>query len=197
VILTDVDGLLDADGTVVPVVNELDDGVARLVRSSRCDVSRGGMATKLEAARRVTQAGIGCIVTNGRSADAVVRAVKDQDVGTFFRAKKVRHLARERWIAFSSKPKGAIVVDNGAREVLLKMKKSLLPSGIISVKGSFKPKDTVSIQGRDEKEFARGIVNYSCDEVDRIKGKKTSEIEKVLGRKERDEVVHRDDLVIL
>ncbi len=202
IIVTDVDGLYGEDGKVVSVVEEVDEAVLKLVKASRCDVSRGGMATKLEAARRVTQAGIDCVVVNGRTKDAIVKAATaasgaSGSAGTFFKARKSRHLARERWIAFSSRPKGALVVDAGAKDVLMKMNKSLLPSGIIGVEGKFDSKDTVSIVDRSLKEFARGIVNYSSEEVERIRGKKSQEISRTLGYKARDEVVHKDNLVIL
>jgi glutamate 5-kinase len=197
VILTDVDGLIGENGRVLGAVEEIDEAVMKLVKTSRCDVSRGGMATKLEAARRVTQAGIECVVANGRTKDVLLKILSGEEVGTFFKARKTKHLARERWIAFSSKPKGAIIVDSGAKEVLVRMNKSLLPSGIVGVEGDFKSKDTVSIVDKSEKEFARGIANYSSEEIERIKGKKTRDIAKVLGYKVRDEVIHKDNLVIL
>ncbi len=197
VILTDVDGLLDEKGTVVGFVEEIDSKLERLVKRSRCGVSTGGMATKLEAAKRASRAGIDCVVANGRTKDVILKIVRGDAVGTTFAARKTRHLARARWIAFSSRPKGGIVVDNGARDVLVKMNKSLLASGIIGVTGRFRPKDTVSILDKAEHEFARGVANYSSAELERIKGKRSGEIGKILGYKTPDEVVHRDNLVLL
>jgi len=197
VILTDVDGLIGEDGGVVGIVEEIDGRVSEMVRQSRCDISRGGMATKLEAARRATEAGIGCVVANGRAKDAIIRIVNGERLGTFFRAQEAGLLARKRWIAFSSRPKGAVMVDNGARDALAKGKNSLLASGIVGVRGRFKAKETVSIADPCGKEFGRGVVNYSSEEIEMIKGKRSSDLAKVLGRKVKDEVVHKDNLVIL
>jgi glutamate 5-kinase len=197
IILTDTDGLLDEGQRVVAIVDEIDERILKLIKTSRCEVSAGGMATKVEAARRANASGIDCVVANGRAKDVILKIAEEERVGTLFRARKTAHLARKRWIAFSSRPRGAIVVDNGARDVIEKMNKSLLPSGITAVEGEFKARDTISILDKSGREFARGIVNYSSEEVARIKGLKSGDLARTLGYKAKDEVIHKDNLVIL
>ncbi len=197
IILTDVDGLMDENGGVVSLVEDIDSRIAKMVKASRCDISRGGMATKLEAARRATEAGIDCVVANGRTKDVILKVVDGQKVGTFFRARGMGLAARKRWIAFSSKTKGAVIVDSGAREALVERSKSLLASGIVGVQGRFKAKDTVSILDESNNEFARGVAGYSSEEIGIIKGMRSSDLAKALGRKAKDEVIHKDNLVIL
>jgi glutamate 5-kinase len=196
-LLTDVDGLLDEDCNVIPVVDKLTAKILKLVRSSSCDLGTGGMASKLEAVRRVTSAGIECIIANGKKKDVISKAAKGEDVGTTFRGGSVKIIAKKRWIAFSSRPKGTIRVDNGAKVALSEKDKSLLGTGIVDVEGNFSAGDVVKITDKEGHEFARGIVSYSSHEITKIKGLKTSQIKAVLGYHGEDEVVHKDNLVIL
>lgn len=197
ILLTDVDGLIDESGRVVGIVENIDSRITRMVRRSRCDVSMGGMGTKLEAARFANHAGIDCVVANGRAKDVLLKIVDGESVGTLFRAKSSGLLAKKRWIAFSSRPKGAIAVDDGARGVLVGKDKSLLPSGIVGVEGKFKSSDIVRIVDSSGREFARGVANYSSGEIEMIKGRRSGDISGILGYKAKDEVVHKDNLVIL
>jgi glutamate 5-kinase len=197
ILLTDVDGLLDEECNVIPVVEKLTSKILKLVRSSSCDLGTGGMATKLEAVRRVTSAGIECVIANGRKKDVILKAALGEDVGTTFKGGGVKIIAKKRWIAFSSKPKGAIRVDNGAKEALSDKDKSLLGSGIIGVEGDFASGDVVTIIDKEGKEFARGVASYSSAEISKIKGLKTSQIKAALGYDGEDEVIHKDNLVIL
>ena len=197
IMLTDVDGLLDENGRTIESVGEITEGILKLGGKSRCDLGTGGMATKIDAALAVTRAGIDCVIANGKTEMVLVRIViKGENIGTAFKGKKEKFIAKKRWIAFSSKTKGAIRIDEGAEEAL-KKNKSLLASGIAAVEGSFDPGDVVAITDASGKEVARGVVSYSSAEVSKIKGMKTADFKAALGYKGRDEVVHKDNLVIL
>ena len=157
----------------------------------------GGMASKLESIGRATASGIECVIANGKTKNIIVDIIDGKPVGTRFKSSGTKLLAKKRWIAFSSKPRGSIYVDSGAKEALSNKNKSLLASGIASVDGQFVAGDVVRIAEKSFREFAMGITNYSSFELLKIKGLKTGEIKNVLGYKARDEVVHKDNLVIL
>ena len=197
ILLTDVDGLLDEKCDVVNFVDEITPRVSNLTRSSKCELGTGGMASKLDAIRSSTASGIECVVANGRTKNILLDIVDGKAVGTRFKASASKLLAKKRWIAFSSKAKGTLVVDGGAEEALSNKNKSLLSSGIIEVKGNFAAGDVVRITDKAFKEFAKGLSGYSSSELLKIKGLKTNEIKGVLGYKGADEVVHKDNLVIL
>ncbi|MBN1526897.1 MAG: glutamate 5-kinase [Candidatus Omnitrophica bacterium] len=197
VLLTDVDGLLDAEGKVIAIVDGINAKVQKLARMTSCDLGTGGMATKLEAAARAASAGIQCVIANGRKKDVLLDIVKGEMVGTSFKSGKAHFIAKKRWIAFSSRPKGAVLVDGGAHEALSKKDRSLLASGIIAVEGDFRAGDVIRVADNDGKEFARGLSNYSSSELSKIKGLKTGQIKAALGYKKEDEVVHKDNLVVL
>lgn len=197
VILTDVDGLMDSSGRVVSVVDEVTPGISKLAGNNRHELGTGGMATKLAAAKSVTAAGIDCIIANGLKSSVILKAVKGEGVGTEFRSAQAKYIAKKRWIAFSSRPKGLISVDNGAAEAVLAKDKSLLASGILAVEGKFSSGDVVSIADEGKREFARGLTNYSSEDIIRIKGLKSDKFKSILGYKGRDEIIHKDNLVIL
>jgi len=198
VLLTDVDGLLDESGSVIGFVSEVTQKITKLGGKSHCDLGTGGMATKIDAARAAAKAGIDCIIANGRARDVLRRIALDGEaVGTVFAGGRKAFAAKKRWIAFSSRPKGVIRVDDGARAALSEKDRSLLASGIVGVEGAFASGDAVSIAAKEGPEFARGLSNYSSAEISKIKGLKTSGYKTALGYKGRDEVVHKDNLVIL
>jgi len=197
ILLTDVDGLLDRDGSLVRIVDDISPKIFKLARASRCELGVGGMITKLEAAKDVAALGIECVIANGLKKDILLKVMEGETAGTIFRSRTAKHVARKRWIAYSSKPKGTIIVDDGAKEALIKGNKSLLASGITDVAGDFLAGDAVKVADREGSELARGITSYSGVEIKKIKGRKTKEISDILGYKSRDEVVHRDNLVIL
>ncbi len=197
IILTDVDGLLDENGKVISSVIDITARIAKLGGASHCDLGTGGMATKIEAARYVNAAGIECVIANGKKKDIILKALEGESIGTTFKSEKAKFIAKKRWIAFSSKPKGMLGIDSGAQDALLTKHKSLLASGIISVDGDFIAGDMVSIQNKEGREIARGLANYTAKEVAKIKGQKTSKFKNILGYQGRDEVVHKDNLVIL
>ena len=197
IILTDVDGLYGKDGLVLPLVEEISEDIKKLAGKKCLSFTKGGMETKIEAAGRAVHSGIDCFIANGKSAENILDILESKTKCTFFRAKVKKEKAKKRWIAYSSKIKGKIIVDDGAKKALVANYKSLLATGVTGKEGSFKAGDVVGIADSKKKEFARGLTSYSSKEVDRIKGLKTSEIKSVLGYKDHDEIVHRDNLVVL
>jgi len=197
IILTDVEGFLDGDGRVIHSVTDVTAGMLKLAGKASCDLGTGGMHTKVECARTASEAGIECVMANGRKKDVILKIIDGESIGTTFKRGKVRFVARKRWIAHTSKPKGKIVIDDGAMVALTEKDKSLLASGIAGVEGNFVSGDVVSISGKNGREVARGVANYSSAEIAKIKGLKSNKIKGVLGREGRDEIVHKDNLVIL
>jgi glutamate 5-kinase len=137
------------------------------------------------------------VIASGREPGMLGRLLKDEPVGTYFLPREDRLASRKRWIAFAVPREGRLMVDAGARKALTEGGKSLLPSGIVSVEGEFAAGAAVGLAEPDGQEFARGLVNYDANELRKIRGVKTKDIEKTLGYKGLDEVVHRDNLVVL
>ena len=202
ILLSNVDGLYKYDGAkkekeLVSVVNKISAEIEALAQRSKDELGTGGMVSKLQAARIAASSGIPCIIANGKKERILLDIIERKKTGTLFLPSSDKLAARKRWLSFSARPKGGIKVDNGAEEALTKRNKSLLSSGIIGAHGEFNKGEIVSICDIDGKEFARGIANYSSQDIDKIKGLKTAEISKIIGRKEADEVVHKDNLVIV
>lgn len=201
IMLSDVDGLYETapDGrlTLLSTVEEITDKVKSLVFETRSGVGTGGMESKLEAAALATSAGEAVLVANGRKENILLEIMSGSEVGTLFKAAKVRMTSRKRWIGFGARCRGEIIVDAGAREALVKRGKSLLASGIVAVEGQFQQGDVVAIKDDAGEEFARGLSNYSAEDVQKIKGLKTTQIASLLGFKPYDEIIHRDNMVIL
>jgi glutamate 5-kinase len=203
VILTDIDGLYDADPKVnpgarrIPRIEDVDDRIFSLVQLTTSDVGTGGMTSKLQAARTAAIYGVPTVITSGRDATALERILAGEEMGTLVLPRENRINSWKHWIAYSKTTSGNIVVDQGARRAVFENGKSLLPSGIRDVQGHFGAGDSVSCVAEDGVEFARGLVNYSSDEVRKIRGRRSSEIAAVLGYKYFDEVIHRDDLVVM
>jgi glutamate 5-kinase len=202
IILSDVEGLFDGDPRSNPKAQRIAH-VARVtsdvlaLAGGTSGAGTGGMATKVRAAAHVTEAGIRCVVASGHAPDTLARLFAGEPVGTHFEPSKDRRAARAGWIAHGLKPKGQLEVDDGARKAVLERNKSLLPSGIRAVRGSFKSGDPVDLVDAEGTTFARGLASYPANELERIAGKKTSAIESILGYRGTDEAVHRDDLVLL
>jgi glutamate 5-kinase len=204
VLLTDVDGLytanpaVDRDARKLDTVEAVTDDIARLVWDGAGAGAVGGMATKLQAAQKAASAGVPMIIANGRTERVLARLLGGEPLGTFFAPRTDRLGARKRWIAFAVPPQGRLTVDAGAVQALTLGGKSLLPSGVVKVDGDFAAGEVVAVVTEEEgKEFARGLVNFDAPELRRIRGAKTREIELRLGYKSFDEVIHRDNLVIL
>jgi len=203
IILTDVDGFFSADPRAekrVKLIKEVEAITPELEAkaSGRGSVrGTGGMVTKLEAAKIATASGITMYIANGNREEVLKEIWNGENPGTKILPAKERIVSRKRWIAFDTRIEGKIAVDEGAKDALLRRGKSLLPSGISRVEGRFDTGACVAVVDMEGKEFARGLTSYSSDEIEKIKGKKTSQIEKTLGYKDYDEVIHRDNLVIL
>jgi len=203
VILTDVPGFMTADprthpkAELIDTVDDITDALAAAATVGGTFLGTGGMVSKIEAARMVNRSGELMAIAGGNERNVLVRILEGRRVGTLFRPKQGRLQSRKRWIAFGHLGTGAVIVDDGARRALAERGKSLLASGVVAVSGAFDAGDGVTVRTASGDEVARGLSNYSSGELDRIKGHKTSEIESILGRKEFDEVIHRDNLVIL
>jgi len=197
IILSDVDGIYGSDGNVICSVKEITKDIIKLASEKCSFFTKGGMGSKIEACEMAAKSGIHCFIANGKRSSVISDVLEEKGVFTYFKPKAVTEKAKKRWIAYSSKTKGKIIVDDGAKKALIANHKSLLSSGIVGREGNFEAGDVIAIADTRKKEFARGLTNYNSKEIDRIKGRKTSEIESVLGYKDHDEVVHRDNLVIL
>ena len=168
--------------------------IEALAGDAGSEVGTGGMVTKLRAARRATEAGVPCAIVPGEPG-TLRRLFSGEDVGTLVLAQGERLRLRQRWM-LDLKARGELRVDDGARAAVLEGKKSLLPSGVREVRGSFAQGDPVEIVSLDGRPFARGLAVYAADEVRRIAGLRSAEIEARLGYRLLDCVVHRDDLVV-
>ncbi len=198
ILLTDVDGLLDARGGLISTVSEVNQKILKLGGKSACDLGTGGMATKLVSARAASKAGIDCIIANGKVKGIICKIVLlGEKVGTLIPGANKKFDAKKRWIAYSSTVMGSVRIDDGARAALVDDNKSLLASGIVGLSGEFASGDVISISDKDGRELARGLSNYSSDEVGKLKGLRSADFKSVLGYKAKDEIVHKDNLVIL
>lgn len=204
VLLSDVAGVftknprLHADAALVSLVHDVDRSVAAYTLDGKGPLGTGGMASKLMAAKKAALAGIPTVIADGLHAD-VLPAVFDgrQAVGTLILPKGDRLGRRKHWIAYTLKPTGSIVVDQGAYEAITKRGRSLLPKGLKEVHGKFDTGECVRCVGPNGHEFARGLVNYSAADLEKIKGVHSTRIESVLGYKLTEEVIHRNDLVLI
>ena len=200
VILTDAGGVFSkdprkhADAVRIPFIEKVTPSVEALAGGTGSAVGTGGMITKLRAARRASEAGVPSAILPGEPG-MLSRLLDGEDVGTVIAAQGERRRMRKRWM-LDLKARGEIRVDDGARAALIERKKSLLPSGVREVRGSFVSGDPVEIATLDGQPFARGLAVYSADEVRRIRGLRSAEIEPTLGYRLLDCVVHRDDLVV-
>ena len=203
VILTDIDGLYTADpnqdpeARLIPYVDRVDDAVEALAGKNLKPWARGGMFTKLEAARLVTTSGISMVMCNGRAQDAVLKAVRGEAIGTLFGPGAEKLEARKRWMLSGISRRGEVVVDAGAVLALREKNRSLLPAGITGVNGKFSRGDIVYITGHEGQHIACGIANYGSEDISRIRGTQSSDIEGTLGYQYGQEVVHRNNLVLL
>jgi len=200
IILTDVEGLYDknpqrdASAMLISDVEEITPEIEAAAGGAGSVASTGGMRTKLEAARIACAAGVDCVITSGHLEQAIHRVLQGDAPRTRFFPAKASMPHRKRWIAFGRSVTGTLCVDAGACNALLHKGKSLLPAGILRVEGKFDAGAAVRIVDGDGKPIARGLVNYSSESIDRIKGRKTAEIAELLGHKDFDEVIHRDNM---
>lgn len=197
VVLTVVDGLLDASGQLVDLVPAVDEQVRLLARAERSALGSGGMSAKLGAAKLVTDAGEAVVIAGGRKRDVLLRLLDGERVGTIFAPAPRKLSARQRWIAGAVRPAGTVVIDAGAAEAVHTRGKSLLTRGISGVEGRFARGAIVRITDPDGHTVAHGVSNYSSRELKKIKGLKSGEIVDVIGKKPFDEAIHRDNLVLI
>lgn len=203
VILSDVDGLFTEDprrnpsASLIPLIPEITREIERRAGATSSFEGTGGMATKVQAAKKVARYGVATLIMNGETPGLLPAVFHGTAAGTLVLPRDRRLTSRKHWIAFTLRAKGHLTVDEGAVEALVRRGKSLLPSGIIEVGGAFDPGDAVVCLDRDSKEFAKGLANFSAQTLNRIKGLKTADIRKTLGHQEYEEVIHRDNLVIL
>jgi len=194
VLLTVVDGVLDREQNAVRTIQNLDDARI-LLRSEKSALGKGGMSSKLEAARVMTDCGESLVVANGRMDNVLVRIIEGDEVGTLFVPVHRKRSSRSRWIG-AARPVGTIIVDDGAATALREKNRSLLPAGILKVSGEFDRGDVIAISTKEGNRIGRGLSNYPSRVVDKIRGKKTAEVRGMLAEEAYDEVVHRDNLVI-
>lgn len=200
--LTDTDGLFDKDprtnrdAKLIRVVDGASSDVFRYASTVPGSLGTGGMASKIRAGRKVSLAGIPTIIANGRRQHILTNLFKGEELGTLFMPQEDALCHRKHWIAFTKSSKGEIVVDDGAEKALVKGGKSLLPSGITAVNGSFSVGDSVVILNEKRREVAVGMVNYDSADIRKMMGCRSCDIEALLGFKHEDEVIHRDNLVI-
>jgi glutamate 5-kinase len=196
VLLTDVEGLLDAEGVRIATVRDVEH-VRGLVRPHQAGgLSLGGMESKLEAARRASLRGLPVAIADARNANVLPELLSGADVGTLVLPQGSPLASRKHWIAYTLKPKGSLLVDAGAVRALVERQSSLLPAGVIGVRGDFVAGDAISILSPDGSEIARGLARYAMHEAARLAGARANEIVSRIGHYAGDAVVHRDDLVL-
>lgn len=202
VILSDVDGLYNCDphnnpdAVLIHEVERVNEEIESMAGLSSTDIGTGGMYTKVRAAKRATMNGCGTAIINGLESGNLARFFDGEDIGTYFIPNAHPMAAKKHWIAFTKKPRGKLFIDQGGFNAIVSDGRSLLPAGVKGVEGGFDRGDAVRLCDSDGNEFAKGVINYTLAELLQIMGKKTSEIETVLGYKYGDEIIHRDNLVL-
>ncbi|MBI2934014.1 MAG: glutamate 5-kinase [Chloroflexi bacterium] len=203
VILTDTGGLYTADphkdpaATLIPRVEVIDAWLERLAGGTGSQRGTGGMMTKLEAAKLATASGVGVVIAGGQTRDVLVRLASGEALGTFFPPTTTKLESRQRWLLSGLASRGELVIDSGAVKALTQQDKSLLPPGVVDVRGHFSRGETVQIVDQDHRKIGYGISNYSCDDIKAIMGEHSDRIASVLGHEYGDEVIHRNNLVVL
>jgi glutamate 5-kinase len=203
ILLTDLDGLYNknprnhGDAELISVIEEVDKRVERLAGETLGKTTTGGMRTKIEASKTAAAFGVPTIIANGKKTNTLSEIFAGRELGTLFLPAKEKIKARKHWIAFTHKPSGEIIIDDGAKKAITSFGKSLLPAGIKGVRGEFDVGELVRCIDESGVEVARGLTCYGSNDIKRIVGAKTSNIESILGYKYSDEIIHRDDLVVV
>jgi len=203
VILTDQAGLYSADprrnpdASLLQEVRAGDPRLEAIAGGTGSHIARGGMITKVLAAKRAARSGASTVIASGRETDVLIRLAQGERLGTQLLASTEVLTARKQWLADHLQVKGSVHLDQGAVRALVNERKSLLPIGVVEVNGDFARGDVITCLGTDRREVARGLANYSSDQARRIAGRPSAEIESVLGFVEERELIHRDNLVIL
>ena len=200
--LTSTEGLYDQNPSatkkakLIPIVTELTPEIEAVATEEATPVGMGGMKSKVQAAKKVTASGIPYIIAPGRRTGILQEILDGKETGTLFLPSTEHLNSRKYWIAFTLRSRGRIFIDDGAKEAIVRDGKSLLPTGVTQVEGDFVLGDPVSCVDAQGSTIAKGLVNYSADEIRKIMGLKTAKIEQVLGYKDYDEIVHRDNLAV-
>jgi glutamate 5-kinase len=200
--LTNIEGLYDKNphrskkAKVIPLVEHISEEIEEAASEGVSEVGTGGMKSKVQAAAKVTAFGIPYIIAPGKEKGVLREIFAGKEKGTLFLPMAEHLNSRKYWIAFTLRSRGKLIVDEGARQAIVEEGKSLLPSGIIQVEGDFSIGDPVICQDECGNVLAKGLVNYGASDVRKIMGLKTSKIEQVLGHKDYDEVVHRDNMAV-
>ncbi len=200
--LTNTEGLYDHNPSrskkakVIPLVREISEIIEQAATDETSDVGSGGMRSKVLAAKKVTAFGIPYIIAPGKEKGILRDLFAGKERGTLFLPMKEHLNSRKYWIAFTLRSRGKLTLDDGAKKALIEEGKSLLPSGVIAVEGDFHVGDPVLCLDSEGKILAKGLVNYGSEEVGKIMGLKTSKIQQVLGYKDYDEVIHRDNMAV-
>jgi len=200
--LTDIDGLytkdprIHPDAVLIPLVSTMGKDIIKFAGNIPGPLGTGGMLSKIKAAAKVTASGIPMLIANGGKPDILKKLFSAEEFGTFFVPKTKKLKSRKCWIAFTLKPKGVLMVDDGAAAAIMNRGKSLLPSGIVGVKGDFGVGAPVEFKKGDHETLGTGLVNYSSTDIRKIMGLKSNQIKERLGYKLFDDVIHRDNLAI-
>ena len=203
ILLTDIDGLYTADpslhqtATRLSLVERIDEGIEAMAGGASSARARGGMATKIQAAKLATASGVAVIIARGYEKDVLHRLAQGEPAGTLFLPTSSRLESRKRWMLSGLSHKGSLIVDQGAVAAICSEARSLLPAGVQSAEGAFVRGDIVSIRTGDGRDIAYGMVNYDVEDVAKVKGLRSTQIQGVLGYHYGDEIVHRNNLVVL
>lgn len=202
ILLTDTDGLYTKnpqkyqDAKRIPILGKIDDTSFKLIEDSHNSLSSGGMTSKLQSAQRAVSGGTHVIITNGFD-PGLGSILEGKDMGTFIEADSRFHSKRKRWIFFNTRVKGKIYIDDGAAKALIKKNKSLLPGGVTRTEGTFHEGNIVGIYNKNNIMIAKGISYYTNTDIEKIKGKRTGNINKKDVKRYYDEIIHRDNLIIV
>ncbi|MBY7734185.1 glutamate 5-kinase [Francisella philomiragia] len=202
ILLSDIDGLytanprMDSSAKLLNIIPEISDDIRAMAGDVGSKFGTGGMATKIKAAEIAVAGGVNMIIANGEDPKILLEIVSGEDIGTLFAKNNKKEItAKKHWITYSSHKRGEIVIDQGA-VLALKQKKSLLPCGVLSINGDFQKGATVIISNDKQEEIATGLVNYSSQDLEKIKGCKSSEIANILGYRDYNEVIHVDNMFL-
>lgn len=202
ILLTDIDGLYDSNPKTNPsakfidTVDEITDEIVSYAGDAGSSLGTGGMITKINAGKIATSSGSSMVIVNGDTKNVLNDILDGKNVGTFFKGEKHPLNARKHWMAFGTKPSGSVTIDNGAEKALVYSHKSLLPKGILNVEGTFLEGEVISIFNLNKEEIGHGISNYNSSDINLIKGLDSCLIEKRLGYKNYDEIIHANNLAI-
>lgn len=203
IILSDIEGVFTANpqndptAQLIEEITDITPEIEELAGGAGSKLGTGGMYTKIQAAKIAVNAGVTMVIASGALEGVVRNILSGENIGTIFPAKEQHLQVRKSWLAFGAMIKGELVVDEGCEKALITEGSSLLSVGIVEVKGTFDQGNSVRILSKQGREIARGLANYNSEEIKKICGKNTNNISKILGSKLYDEVIHRDNMVIM